>query len=208
LAFWCNKYNLLVYFDESFAADRYDTPRSRFAILPHLRDRTLSAMSCTPRYGLTAAKVGWLAGCDSLIRACRVTQGLQANHPSLLAQQIALSQLQQEVEPTRFRDRIEYTLQRLESMGLEPIRPSAGYFIWCSVKPWGRPAREIARQLLVEQRVVVQPGDLFGPGGSDYLRLSVGIDEGRLREGLERFGQSGIGNRESGKPLAVSHTEF
>ena len=37
--------------------------------------------------------------------------------------------------------------------------------------------------------VRVVPGEVFGPSGAGYVRLSVAGDPGRLREGLNRLGE-------------------
>jgi aspartate/methionine/tyrosine aminotransferase len=61
-----------------------------------------------------------------------------------------------------------------------------GPFLWVSVRGLKLTGRQFADRLLAEQKVVVGPGDLFGPSGTDYVRVSVAADDGRVREGLAR----------------------
>lgn len=192
IAFWANKYDVLVYFDESFAPFRYDQARPRFANLPHLRNRVLSVRSCSTEYGLSSAPVGWVAGCDSLIRACRVAQGLQVSGPSVLAQQAALQALRdggagREAFVAELAWRADDTSAKLARVGLKPVRPSAGHFLWVAVDSVGYTGRRFARELLVSKRVLVQAGDLFGPSGENFVRLSFALEAGRLHEGLNRI---------------------
>lgn len=192
VAFWANKHDVLVYLDESFAPFRYDRARSRFASLPHLRNRVLSVRSCSTEYGLSSAPVGWVAGCDSLIRACRVAQGLQVSGPSVLAQQAALQALRdggtgREAFVEELKWRADDIVDRLTRVGPKPVRPSAGYFLWAAVDSLGFTGLRFARELLVSKRVLVRAGDLFGPGGKNFVRLSFALEAGRLNEGLNRL---------------------
>jgi aspartate/methionine/tyrosine aminotransferase len=47
--------------------------------------------------------------------------------------------------------------------------------------------REFARQLIQSKRVLVNPGEPFGPSGEDHVRISYATEDGRLREGLQRL---------------------
>jgi aspartate/methionine/tyrosine aminotransferase len=41
--------------------------------------------------------------------------------------------------------------------------------------------------MLKEAEVSVVPGSAFGPGGQGHIRISFGLEEERLREGLKRL---------------------
>ncbi|MFO0852470.1 MAG: hypothetical protein U0871_28505 [Gemmataceae bacterium] len=49
--------------------------------------------------------------------------------------------------------------------------------------PFGLDGRAFAARLLAEHRVQVGPGDVYGPSGAGFVRLSVAAEDGRLREG-------------------------
>jgi hypothetical protein len=59
----------------------------------------------------------------------------------------------------------------------------------------GLTGREFAEKLLAEHRVLVGPGDLFGPSGTDFVRVSLAADDGRVREGLARIAAFESGRR-------------
>jgi aspartate/methionine/tyrosine aminotransferase len=46
-----------------------------------------------------------------------------------------------------------------------------------------------AERLLRSKKVLVLPGDLFGPSGPAHVRLSYATEDGRLREGLGRLAE-------------------
>ena len=47
--------------------------------------------------------------------------------------------------------------------------------------------RAFAELLLRTKKVLVIPGEWFGPSREAYVRLSYAADDGRLREGLTRL---------------------
>jgi len=62
-------------------------------------------------------------------------------------------------------------------------------FIWLPVGELGLKGRAFAERLYAEKRVLVTPGDLYGPGCEGFVRLSLAADDGRLREGLGRLAE-------------------
>jgi aspartate/methionine/tyrosine aminotransferase len=111
-----------------------------------------------------------------------------------LCQQIALAALRQEegaFAPIRkeFDSRRRYTLERLKGMGLNPVWPAGGFFVWLPVRELSVSGVVFARKLIQTKRVLVSPGEFFGPGGAGYVRISYATDDGRLREGLMRLAE-------------------
>ena len=190
IAWLANRSDVLVYLDESFGRFRYDGPAARLAALA--ADRTLSAGSLTQGYGLGSTRVGWLTGPKPLLGACALTASLSAPFVPTVCQQIAARAVQAEDDlfgPVReeFRVKRRYAADRLRAMGLTPAPPAGGYFFWVSVSEFGTDGRSFAERLLREQRVLVGPGAVFGPGGASFVRVSFAAEDGRLREGLGRL---------------------
>jgi aspartate/methionine/tyrosine aminotransferase len=48
--------------------------------------------------------------------------------------------------------------------------------------------------------VRVVPGDLFGPSGTGFVRLSCTADDGRLEEGINRIAEHLQGQRRAVRP--------
>lgn len=185
-------YNVLVYVDESFCRFRYDGRGRSLAVLPGADKRTITAGSMSQGWGLTSARVGWLAGPKPLVRACTLTASLHAPYVPPLCQALAaraLAEPDANFTPTfdQMRQRRQYVIDRLRALGLEADWPGGGYFVWVPVASLGLDGRTFADQLLKEQRVLVRPGYTFGPSGAGHVRISFAADEGRLREGLARL---------------------
>jgi len=138
--------------------------------------------------------VGWLAGHRHLIRPCTLTAILHAAWPPTLCQQIALAALRQGDEAfasihKEFDSRRRYTYERLQAMGLKPVWPAGAFFVWVPIRELGLSGIVFARKLLQAKRVLVSPGEFFGPSGGGHVRISYAADDGRLREGLTRLAE-------------------
>ncbi|HEY1859769.1 MAG TPA: pyridoxal phosphate-dependent aminotransferase [Gemmataceae bacterium] len=194
IAWWANRHDVLIYSDEVFERYLYDGEPATIATLPGARNRTLTADSVSKGHALASTRVGWLAGCRHLIRPCSLIAALQTPFVPTLCQQVALTALRQNekfFEPihTGFESRRRYTFEKLDALELRPAWPAGAFFFWLPVWQHNYSGREFAERLLREQRVLVTPGDLFGPSGKGYVRLSYAAEDGRLREGLRRLAQ-------------------
>jgi aspartate/methionine/tyrosine aminotransferase len=152
----------------------------------------LTVGSLSKGYALASLRVGWLAGHRHLVRPCAVTAALRNPFVPTLCQQIALAALRQSNEAFQeihagFQSRRQYAFERLRAIGLEPSWPAGGFYLWVPIRDLGVGGKAFARQLLWDKRVLVSPGDFFGPSGSGHVRLSYATEDGRLREGLSRL---------------------
>jgi aspartate/methionine/tyrosine aminotransferase len=194
ICWWAHKNDTLIFHDTSFAAWQFEGERCKPAASPYGERRTLTLGSVSQSHALAAARVGWLAGPRHLIGACALTAALHTPFVPTLCQQQALLALQLDpalLEPIRadLRARRQYGADRLRAAGLEPVCSAGTFFLWAPVGHYGLTGRQCAEQLRQEQKVLVWPGDLFGPSGRNFIRLACAGDEGRLREGLSRLAE-------------------
>lgn len=193
VAFWARKHDVLIFQDASFDRWRSEPAKARLASLPHAEGRVLTCGSFSKSHGLTATRVGWLAGYRHLIRPSFAASVLSVPPVPSLCQQTALHALRtgegamQEVR-SDFAARRFYVRDRLQEMRLEPWPAAAGFFFWVPA-PNGEPGKDFAQRLLNATGVLVNPGHVFGPSGRSFVRISYATDEGRLREGLNRLAE-------------------
>lgn len=183
LAALAERSDTLIYRDESFA-------RFGGTAWTGAAGRTLVAGSAGCGYGLGGLRVGWLCGPRHLLPACTVAASLSAPFvPPACQQAAARALLADERVPAAevIAQRRRYGFDRLRAMGLEPDAAAGGFFAWVPVAPLGLTGRAFAERVLKEQKVMVRPGDLFGPSGDGHVRVSLGADDGRVREGLARL---------------------
>jgi aspartate/methionine/tyrosine aminotransferase len=202
IAWWADRHDVLIFCDQAFARYQYDGALASIGTMPSARRRTLTADSVSKGHGLASARVGWLCGHRHLLRPCLLNQALHTPFVPTLCQHIAVSALEQpeEVfEPIRadFAARRRYAFERLQGMGLEPLWPAGGLFLWVKIAGLGVDGRTFAERLYRDHKVLVSPGEFFGPSGRDFIRLSFAAEEGRVREGLSRLAGCVAGLKEA-----------
>jgi aspartate/methionine/tyrosine aminotransferase len=194
IVWWAERHDVLILSDEVFERYHHDGDAVSVGALPRARGRTLTAGSVSKGHALAAARVGWLAGERELLRPCVVAAALRSPFVPTLCQQVALAALragQDAFAPVLagFESRRSYAFERLRALDLNPPWPSGAFFLWVPVWEQGMGGRAFAENLLGEKKVLVTPGDLFGPCGAGYVRLSYADDDGRLHEGLNRIAE-------------------
>jgi len=192
LAWLAQRHDVLVVLDESFVRFRYDVPQAFLVDMPAARGRLLRLGSMTPGYGLGSLRVGWVKGPANLLGAVALNASLNAPYVPTACQQAALRAIQAERDlftPTleQFRSKRQYTVDRLKAMQLDVSWPNGGFFCWVNVASTGLDGRAFAEVLRTEDGVLVGPGSMFGATGKDAVRVSFAVEDGRLREGLQRL---------------------
>jgi aspartate/methionine/tyrosine aminotransferase len=194
IAFWAKRFDCLILSDEVFERYHYEGEPLSIGSLPAAKDRTLTAGSVSKSHALTSVRVGWLAAQRHLLKPCALTAALRAPFVPTLCQQIALMALRSasdafESVRDEFEARRRYAWERLRGFDLNPAWPTGAFFFWVPVWQLGLSGRAFVEGLLREKQVLLSPGDLFGPSGAGYVRLSYAGDEGRLHEGLNRLAE-------------------
>jgi hypothetical protein len=153
----------------------------------------VSIGSLTKAYGLGGIRIGWLAGPEELVRKARTAfDYVEALLPAP-GEGIALVALRRAAElQERCRGIVRRNLGLVrEWLSKRPdlswTEPAGGTV--CLVRlPVGVDAQELSRHLREAHSTLAVPGDVFGLRG--HLRISTGMDEEVLRQGLRNVGKA------------------
>ena len=77
----------------------------------------------------------------------------------------------------------------LREIGVDVTPPKGTIYIWAPV-PEGHTSASYCELVLEESGVVVSPGGAYGPNGEGFFRISLTMDDDRLREAVERLRSS------------------
>jgi LL-diaminopimelate aminotransferase len=76
----------------------------------------------------------------------------------------------------------------LNSLGFHLLRPEATFYAWARV-PSGFDSQGFVAYILEKAGVLATPGNGFGKEGEGYVRFSLTVPVGRIREAVERLGR-------------------
>jgi aminotransferase len=188
------RHDLLLISDETYAALTYGDIRTvSLASFPGLRDRTVSIYSFSKEYAMTGWRIGYLTGPAPMLEVMAPVQEAMASCVNSAAQRAALAALrgpQDCVETMRraYQRRRDLVVERLSRVpGVRCPRPDGAFYAFPDVRAVTHDTASLAERLLFDHRVVVSPGEAFGPRSGGFLRLSYACSDEDLAEGLTRL---------------------
>jgi aminotransferase len=156
-------------------------PKS-FLATPGAKEVGVEMFSMSKSYGMAGWRVGFVVGNAEIVERvnllndhCRVGIFRPIQEASIAA----LTGPQDSVAERRD------TYQRRRDRVIEVLGPQTcegTFYIWLEL-----PEGLTAESLLTEHRVVLAPGEGFGPSGAGYARLSLAVSDETLELGLERL---------------------
>lgn len=73
--------------------------------------------------------------------------------------------------------------EKLPHVGL--IKPQATYLLWLDCRSYTASSKEIYQYILKNEKVRINPGHIYGPGGEGFIRINIACPKKILLEGLE-----------------------
>jgi len=186
------KHDLLVITDEIYAELTYDEEFTSIASLEGMKERTIIISGFSKGFAMTGWRLGYICAPTEIAKAMlKIHQYTMMCAPTM-AQYGAIEALQNgqhHVEEMRksYRRRRNYMVKSLNQIGLECHSPGGAFYVFPSVKKTGLSSEEFAEQLLLEERVAVVPGNVFGKGGEGHIRCSYASSMESLEESIKRI---------------------
>jgi LL-diaminopimelate aminotransferase len=84
--------------------------------------------------------------------------------------------------------RRDVLVKGLREVGLKVEPPKATFYFWIEV-PKKYTSSQFATLLIEQAGIVATPGNGFGDEGEGYIRMTITVDEARLKEAIERLKQ-------------------
>jgi aminotransferase len=141
---------------------------------------------------MTGWRLGYVCGPTALIaEMLKIHQYTIMSAPTM-AQYGAIEALENglsEVEMMKesYKQRRNYVVKTLTRMGLDCHMPGGAFYVFPSIKSTGLTSSEFAERLLMEEKVAVVPGNVFGDSGEGYIRCSYAASMKQLTEAMERI---------------------
>ena len=75
----------------------------------------------------------------------------------------------------------------LNEIGLECHMPGGAFYVFPSIHRTGLTSEQFAERLLLQERVAVVPGSVFGASGEGHIRCSYASSIEALQEAMKRM---------------------
>jgi len=154
----------------------------------------VSVYSFSKVHAMTGWRVGYCVSQRSLADGLRKVQEPLCSCPSSISQKAAEAALKgpsTDVDARRkaYRDGRDRAWEVIREQGLTAFKPQGTFYMLINVAESGMPASDFTIKLLREGRVAVAPGEVFGPGGHGFVRVSLAGETAEIEEGIRRLGK-------------------
>lgn len=186
------KYNLLILSDEIYAELSYDEKFVSLAAIEGMRERTILISGFSKGFAMTGWRLGFVCAPEEITQAMLKIHQYAIMCAPTMAQYAAVEALkngQEDVIAMRkdYRRRRNYFVQSLNEIGLECHVPGGAFYAFPSIQSTGLTSEQFAERLLLEEKVAVVPGDVFGESGQGHIRCSYASSMEQLQEAVKRM---------------------
>lgn len=188
------KHDLVVIADEIYSTFIYGGATfTSFATLPGMKERTLLLDGFSKRYGMPGWRLGYAAGPADIINAMLDMAQHTMLCPPNSTQWAALAALNMDDDADFEKIRQHYDKRRillyteLNRMGLKTAEPKGAFYIFPDVSVTGLSSEAFCEKLLLEEKVMVLPGDSFGEQGKNHIRICYATPYEGIKEALQRI---------------------
>jgi succinyldiaminopimelate transaminase len=190
---WARRHGVIVASDECYAEFTYDAggaPAPPVTALASGPSGVLAVHSLSKRSNMAGLRVGFVAGDADLVRylgevrrhaGMIVPAPVQAAAVAVLADDAHVDDQRE-----RYRRRRAAAVSALEQFGLAAVGGPSTFYLWLRSADGDGDGWAVATRL-AERGLVVAPGELYGPDGVDYVRLSLTVSDERLELALDRL---------------------
>ncbi|MYL82044.1 aminotransferase class I/II-fold pyridoxal phosphate-dependent enzyme [Desulfovibrio aerotolerans] len=187
------RHGLTVICDDTYDALAYDEPAFSLASLPELRPQLVAVGSFSKRYALTGWRVGFAFAPEPIMAQMLKVHDCTAICAPTPSQIAALASLTgpQDIYAgflSILARRRRAIMAHLDAMPAITYNAPGGAFYIMARYALPDAPMDVATRLIHEARVITIPGDSFGPGGTQSLRLSFGGDDAEIDTACQRLG--------------------
>ncbi|WP_342716149.1 aminotransferase [Bacillus paramycoides] len=192
IALIVEKYNLIVLSDEIYAELVYDEVYKSFANIKNMREHTILISGFSKGFAMTGWRLGMIAApvhFSELMLKIHQYSMMCAPTMSQFAALEALRAGNDEVIRMRdsYKKRRNFMTTSFNEMGLTCHVPGGAFYVFPSISSTGLSSAEFAEQLLLEEKVAVVPGSVFGESGEGFIRCSYATSLEQLMEAMKRM---------------------
>lgn len=184
--------NIIAISDEIYSELCYGEKHVSIASFPEMKEKTLVINGFSKSYAMTGWRLGYICGHPVLIDAMKKIHQYALMCSPTTAQYAAIEALKsgdKNVEEMckEYNRRRRVLLNGFRKIGLDCFEPLGAFYIFPSIKSTGITSDEFCEQLLINEKVLVVPGNAFGDCGEGFIRVCYASSMEDITEALKRI---------------------
>ena len=186
--------DLMVISDEVYERLVYDGAKHiSIASLPGMKERTFTMNGMSKAYAMDGWRLGYVAAPEEYILAMNKFHQHNTTCAPNFVQVAAIAALNEEGDEVKemvkeYQRRRDYAVEAINEIpGLHCECPKGAFYIFINCKSLNMKSADLSAYLLEEAKIALVPGDVFGPGGEGYLRMSFANSYDNIVEGCAQL---------------------
>jgi aminotransferase len=184
--------NIIAISDEIYSELCYGEKHVSIASFPEMKEKTLVINGFSKSYAMTGWRLGYICGHPILIEAMKKIHQYALMCSPTTAQYGAIEALKSGDESVEemckeYNRRRRVLVDGFRKMGLDCFEPLGAFYIFPSIKSTGISSEEFCEQLLINEKVLVVPGNAFGDCGEGFIRVCYASSLDDIIEALKRI---------------------
>ena len=191
------KNDLMVIADEIYERLVYDGAKHiSIASLPGMKERTFTLNGMSKAYAMDGWRLGYVAAPEAYILAMNKFHQHNTTCAPSFVQAAAIAALTREGDEVNemvkeYQRRRDYAVAAINATpGISCQCPKGAFYIFVNCKSLGMKSADLSAWLLENAKIALVPGDVFGPGGEGYLRMSFANSYENIVEGCKRLSEA------------------
>jgi len=163
------------------------------ASLPGMKERTFTMNGMSKAYAMDGWRLGYVAAPEEYILTMNKFHQHNTTCAPNFVQAAAAAALNQEGDEVNemvreYKRRRDYAVKAINEIdGLSCLCPKGAFYIFINCKALDMKCADLAAYLLEHAKIALVPGDVFGPGGEGYIRMSFANSYENIVEGCKRL---------------------
>lgn len=196
---FCRTYDIVLCHDAAYVDicfDGFRAPSVLQAAGPSARDLVVETYSLSKPFNMTGWRIAAMVGSSSVLeRALGVIKTNTDSGQFNAVQDAAAVALTENPEQhirrnvAVYQERRDIMVAALNRAGLHCSAPSGTFYLWVRV-PDGETSASFASSWLARTGILLTPGSAYGKYGEGYVRFSLTVPTGRVREAARRIQES------------------
>ncbi len=190
----CHRHEVILVHDAAYTEIYYDPADKPLSILEidGAKDVAIEFHSLSKTFNMTGWRIGMAVGNPQLVKGLGKIKENVDSGIFQAVQEAGIVALEQgdaftEGLRTMYKARRDVVVSALQGMGVEFQVPKAAFYVWARIPKGYDSSAAFVTKVLQETGVVVTPGNGFGAAGEGYFRITLTVDEERLKEAMARI---------------------
>lgn len=184
--------NIVVISDELYAELTYKGKHVSIANFPEMKDKTIVINGFSKAFAMTGWRIGFACGHPAAIKQMQKIHQYAIMCSPTTAQFAAIEALKNGLEEVEKMVE-EYNRRRLvmvdgfRKAGLDCYEPTGAFYVFPDLRKFGLSSDEFCERLLLEEKVLMVPGNAFGECGEGFARATYATSLENIKEALRRI---------------------